>query len=62
MMKAGPSKQPKRKDLSLSDKILVINEPEKKTSESAVAKKFGISQLQVSRILKTKKEVFVCSL
>ena len=40
---AGTSKQIKRKDLSLTDKILVLNEFKNKTSQSAVAKKFGIS-------------------
>ena len=53
MSEAGISKHIKRKDLSLADKILVIDELEKKTSQSTVAKKFGISQSQVSRILKS---------
>ncbi|CAK8677499.1 unnamed protein product [Clavelina lepadiformis] len=53
MTEAGTSK---RKDLSLSDKILVIGELDKKASQSAVANKFGISQSQVSRILKSKEK------
>jgi len=57
MTEAGPSKQLKRKDLALSDKRLVIEELEKKTSQSAVAKKFGISQSQVSRIFKSKYKI-----
>ena len=59
MSEAGTSKHIKRKDLSLADKILVIDELEKKTSQSTVAKKFGISQSQVSRILNQKKSFFL---
>ena len=58
MSEAGTSKHIKRKDLSLADKILVIDELVKKTSQSTVAKKIGISQSQVSRILKSKKKLF----
>ena len=58
MSEAETSKHIKRKDLSLADKILVIDELEKKTLQSTVAKKFGISQSQVSRILKSKKKLF----
>ena len=47
----------KRKDLSLSNKILVIDELDKKASQSAVAKPFGISQSQVSQILKSKEKI-----
>ncbi|CAK8692071.1 unnamed protein product [Clavelina lepadiformis] len=54
MAEAGTSK---RKDLSLSDKILVIGELDKKASQSAVANHFGISQSQVSRILKSKEKL-----
>ena len=57
MNKAGTSKQVKHKDLSLADKILVIDELDKKTSQSVVTKKFGISQSQVSRILKSKEKL-----
>ena len=58
MSEAGTSKHIKRKDLSLADKILVIDELEKKTSQSTVAKKFGISQSQVLQILKSKEKLF----
>ena len=58
MSEARTSKHIKRKDLSLADKILVIDELEKKTLQSTVTKKFGISQSQVSRILKSKKKLF----
>ena len=58
MSKARTSKHIKCKDLSLADKILVIDELEKKTPQSTVAKKFGISQSQVSRILKSKENLF----
>ena len=47
MNEAGTIKQVKHKDLSLADKFLVIDEPEKKTWQSAVAKKLEISQSQV---------------
>ena len=50
-------KQAKRIDLSLSDKILVIEMLQKKISQSAVAKSFGISQSQVSRIWKGKEKL-----
>ena len=53
---AGTSKQIKRKDLTLTDKILVLDELKNKTSQSAVAKKFGISQSQVSRIFAAKEK------
>ena len=58
MSEAGTSKHIKCKDLSLADKILVIDELEKKTSQSTVAKKFGISQSQVSQIFKSKEKLF----
>ena len=58
MSEAGTSKHIKRKDLSLVDKILVIDELEKKTSQSTIVKKFGISQSQVSQILKSKEKLF----
>ncbi|CAK8676232.1 unnamed protein product [Clavelina lepadiformis] len=54
MTEAGTSK---RKDLTLSDKIHVIVEFDKKTSQSAVVKKFRILQSQVSRILKPKEKL-----
>ena len=54
---AGKSKQIKRKDLTLADKILVLDELEKKKSQSAVAKQFGISQSQVSRIFSAKEKL-----
>ena len=54
---AGTSKQIKRKDLTLADKILVLDELKNKTSQSAVAKKFGISQSQVSRIFPAKEKL-----
>ena len=54
---AGTSKQIKRKDLTLADKILVLDELKNKTSQSAVAKKFGISQSQVSRIFAAKEKL-----
>ena len=54
---AGTSKQIKRKDLTLADKILVVDELKNKTSQNAVAKKFGISQLQVSRIFAAKEKL-----
>jgi len=44
--------------LSLSDKILLIEELGRKASQSAVAKKFKISQSQVSRIWKAKEKLF----
>ena len=47
MNEAGTIKQAKHKDLSWADKFLVIDEPEKKTWQSAVAKKLEISQSQV---------------
>ena len=53
---AGTSKQIKRKDLTLADKILIL-ELKNKTSQSAVAKKFGISQSQVSRIFAAKEKL-----
>ena len=53
---AGTSKQIKRKDLTLADKILVL-ELKNKTSQSAVAKKFGILQSQVSRIFAAKEKL-----
>ena len=46
MNETGTSKQVKYKDLWLTDKILVIDELDKKTLQSAVAKKFGILQSQ----------------
>ena len=52
---AGTSKQIKRKDLTLADKILVHDELKNKTSQSAVAKKFGILQSQVSQIFAAKE-------
>ena len=48
MNEAGTSKQVKRKDLLLADKIFVIDELVKKILQSAVIKKFEISQSQVS--------------
>ena len=57
MNKAGTSKQIKCKDLLLADKILVIDELDKKTSQSAVVKKFGILQSQVLQILKLKEKL-----
>ena len=54
---AGTSKQIKRKDLTLADKILVLDELKNKTSQSAVAKKFGISQSQVSQIFPAKEKL-----
>ena len=56
-MAAGPSNQLKRKDLSLGEKILVIEDVDRKISQTAVAEKFGISQSQVSRILKSKTKL-----
>ena len=58
MSEAGTSKHIKPKDLSLADKILVIDQLEKKTLQSTVAKKFGISQSQVLQILKSKEKLF----
>ena len=58
MSEAGTSKHIKHQDLSLADKILVIDELEKKTLQSTVAKKFGISQSQVSQNLKSKEKLF----
>ena len=54
---AGTSKQIKREDLTLVDKILVLDELKNKTSQSAVAKKFGISQSQVSQIFAAKEKL-----
>jgi len=41
---AGNSKSAKRKDLCLSDRILVIEKLGKKATQCDVAKEFGISQ------------------
>ena len=41
----------------MAEKILAIDEIDKKTLQSAVTKKFGISQSQVSRILKSKEKL-----
>jgi len=54
---AGNSKPVKRKDLCLSDRILVVEKLEKKATQCEVAKEFGISQSQVSRIWKTKQKL-----
>ena len=54
---AGICKQIKCKDLTLADKILVHDELKNKTSQNAVAKKFGISQSQVSRIFAAKEKL-----
>jgi len=51
---AGNSKPAKRKDLCLSNRILVI---EKKATQCEVAKEFGISQSQVSHIWKMKQKL-----
>ena len=53
---AGNCKPVKRKDLCLSDRILV-EKLEKKATQCEVAKEFGISQSQVSRIWKTKQKL-----
>ena len=59
MSEAGTSKHIKHKDLSLADKILVIDEIEKKTLQSTVAKKFRILQSQVDiAISGVKKKSF----
>ena len=55
MSEAIISKHIKCKDLSLADKILVIDELKKKTLQSTVAKKFRISQSEVLQIFKSKK-------
>ena len=57
MNEAGTSKQVKHKDLLLADKIFVIDELVKKILQSAVIKKFGISQSQVSWILKSTEKL-----
>ena len=57
MSEVGTSKHIKCKDLSLADKILVIDELEKKASQSTFVKKFGILQSQVWRILKSKEKL-----
>jgi len=54
---AGNRKPVKRKDLCLSDRILVVEKLEKKATQCEVAKEFGISQSQVSRIWKTKQKL-----
>ena len=54
---AGNSKPAKRKDLCLSNRVLVIEKLEKKATQCEVAKEFGISQSQVSRIWKTKQKL-----
>jgi len=55
---SGVSKQANQNDLSLSDKIIVIEELGRKASQSSVATKFGISQSQVSHIWKAKEKLF----
>ena len=47
----------KRKDLSLEQKLDVINALTQKKTQAEVAKEFGISQSQVSRILKNKEDI-----
>jgi IS30 family transposase len=44
-------------DLSLSDKVKVINMLKKKNSQMDIAKKLGISQSQVSRVCKSQNEI-----
>jgi len=53
----GNSKPAKRKDLCLSDRILVSEKLEKKATQYKVAKEFGNSQSQESRIWKTKQKL-----
>ena len=48
------SEKKKRKDLNLSEKVLVLKELENKNTQAAIAKKFGISQAQVCSIAKKK--------
>ena len=55
---AGSSKQVKAKDLSSADKILVINEFDKKDFQSVIAEKFKIFQSQVLQILKSKEKLW----
>lgn len=47
----------KRVDLSLSDKVKVINMLKAKQSQTDIAKKIGISQSQVSRVCKSQDEI-----
>lgn len=47
----------KRVDLSLNDKVKVINMLKEKQSQTDIAKKLGISQSQVSRVYKGQDEI-----
>ena len=49
----------KRKDLSLAEKVKVINSLALKKTQTELAKQFGISSTQVSRINTNKQEILL---
>ena len=47
----------KWKDLTLAEKVKIINELELPGTQASVAKKYGISNSQVSRLAKNKEDI-----